>query len=153
MGNRKALIGLAIFMIVINFAGVVLEKSSYAESIKHNLIKPSEEFIGYSMKKLWEGKIDGRKLVCFKAEKVNKVVDVIIIIEDNLPKFYKRIEYYDKDADKKLDLVKMRIYEEGKGWRDVGITEENKYGLEYANTKYNEILGKINEKQLKETEK
>ncbi len=153
MVSRKVLLRLAILLAILNFAGIILEKPSRAESITHDVIKPTMEFIGYSVKKLWEGTIDGKQVVCFQAEKVNKVVDVIVVIEDNLPTFYKRVEYYDEDANKNLDFVKMKVYEEGKGWRDVGITGENKYGLGYANTKYNKILGKINEKQAKETEK
>ncbi|HBH61454.1 MAG TPA: hypothetical protein DDX85_06905, partial [Nitrospiraceae bacterium] len=65
--------------------------------------------------------------------------------QDNLPQYFKRIEYFDDGGEGNLDAMRMKIYEKEKGWRDVGISKDNKYGLAYADSQYKELLEKIKE--------
>jgi hypothetical protein len=110
---------------------------------EHKILIPPVKFIAPEDKKIWEGQIDGRRVAAFRAENDNEKKEVVIVTEDDLPKYFKRIEYLDKGGDGALDLVEMNIYEKAKGWRRVGITKENKYGLGYAESQYKELLGKI----------
>lgn len=118
---------------------------------EQDVMKLSMDFTGYTIKKIWEGEIDERRAAYITAGKAGKINGIVVVIQDDYPKYFKRIEYIDEGADKKLDLVKMKVYKAAQGWKDIGITKENKYGLGYADTKYNEILKKI--KKIKEENK
>ena len=129
------------------FAGcATVSPASHAdEASKDKIAAPPLEFVSSRARKLWEGEIDGRMTAYYRDKGRNAAEEVIVIVQDNLPAFFKRIEYLDEKADGRLDAVKMKIYEEGKGWRDVGINRENKYGIEYADTRFREVMGKIKE--------
>jgi hypothetical protein len=116
---------------------------------KREKIKPPERFVGPGTKKLWEGKIDGRLVAYFRSKRYGELVDIVVVVQDDLPRAFKRIEYFDNNGDGNLDMMKMRIYDQDRGWRNVGITKDNEYGLAYANSKYNELLKKIKERQKK----
>jgi hypothetical protein len=150
MDRNEIVLLLAILLMIMNInCGGAQAKTSDTGTAEHNIIKPPMEFVGPDDRKLWEGEIEGSSVASFRSSKESRVKNVIVVTRDNLPKFFKRIEYIDNDGDGSLDLMKMKIYEEGKGWRDVGITKDNKYGLKYANSKYNELLRKIKEAQAR----
>ena len=102
-----------------------------------------KKLAGYSIDKLWEGEIDERRTAYLKAKKDDRVIDIIVVIQDELPKYFKRIDYFDEDADRHLDSLKMKIYKAAQGWKQIGITRENKTGLAFVNAKYNDILAKM----------
>ena len=110
---------------------------------EHRILIPPVKFIAPENKKIWEGQIDGRRVAYFRAENDSEKKEIVIVTQDDLPKYFKRIEYLDKGGDRSLDLVEMNIYEKAKGWRRIGITKENKYGLGFAESQYKELLGKI----------
>lgn len=150
MDHKRTVLGLAILFITMNMnCSGVQARPSDAGTAEHHIVIPPMEFVGPSDRKLWEGEIEGRNVAFFGSSEKSEVKNVIIVTGNNLPKFFKRIEYIDHDGDGSLDSMKMKIYEEGKGWRDVGITKDNKYGLKYANGKYNELLKKIKEAQAR----
>ena len=109
---------------------------------EHKILIPPVKFAPED-KKLWEGEIDGRRVAYFRAENGKEKKEVVIVTQDDLPKYFKRIEYLDKGGDGSLDLVGMNIYEKAQGWKRVGITKENKYGLGYAESQYKVLLEKI----------
>ncbi|MBI5664192.1 MAG: hypothetical protein HZC49_03735 [Nitrospirae bacterium] len=117
-------------------------------AVKHNIPVPPLKFIAPEDKKQWEGEINGKVIAYFRLEKERGVSNVVVSTVDNLPDYFKRIEYFDSDGDGSLDLMSMKIYEKEKGWRDVGITNDNKYGLAYADSQYKELLEKIKEAEL-----
>ena len=137
----------AVLMLMVLFAGcsIVPTASQAGEVNKSEIAAPPLEFVSAHAKKLWEGDIEGRMTAYYRNNEKGPAEEVIVIVQDNLPGFFKRIEYLDEEGDGRLEVVKMIIYEEGKGWRDVGITRENKYGIEYADTRYKEVRGKIKE--------
>lgn len=109
------------------------------------IVIPQLKFVTAEHKKQWEGEIKGRAVSYFRLEKDTGISNVVVSIQDNLPEYFKRIEYFDDGGDGDLDLVSMKIYEKEKGWRDVGITRDNKYGLAYADSRYKELLEQIRE--------
>lgn len=113
--------------------------------VRHGIIVPPLKFISPEDKKKWEGEINGRAISYYRIEKEGRISDVIVSTQDNLPEYFKRIEYFDDGGDGNLDLMNMKIYQKDKGWKDVGITRDNKYGLAYADSQYRELLGKIKE--------
>lgn len=141
---RVALLTSAIFILLINVccAGSQ-EDPDEIRARKHNIIIPSMKFVTPDDKKLWEGVIDGRVVTYFRQKKERGISDIIVSTQDSLPKYFKRIEYLDKGGDGNLDLVRMRIYEKAKGWRDIGITKDNKYGLRFADSQYKKLLEEI----------
>lgn len=130
-------------MLLVAGCSSVGTRSFEGEINEHGITVPPLEFVIPYSKKTWEGEIEGRRTACFRYKKGGITQDVIVVIQNGLPVFFKRIEYLDMDGDRELDAVSMKIYEEGKGWRNVGITRENKYGLGYAETRYKEVLDKI----------
>ncbi|MBI4683246.1 MAG: hypothetical protein HY757_09130 [Nitrospirae bacterium] len=136
-----------VMLLMVNIAGLVSaqEKLSGAPAIKHNIIIPPMRFVSPDDKKLWEGEIKGRVTAYFRLEKESRISEVVVITQDELPEYFKRIEYLDNGGDGNLDLMSMKIYEKDKGWRDIGITKDNKYGLAYADSHYKELLEKIKE--------
>ena len=112
---------------------------------KHNMTIPPMRYVGPEDQKIWEGEIDRKHVEHYRSKKGEAVADVIVVTQDNLPEYFKRIEYLDKGGDSTLDIVGMKLYDRAKGWRDVGITGDNKYGLGYAESKYRELLEKINQ--------
>jgi hypothetical protein len=155
LGTRKTLLIFAMTLYMITTANSGnMKTETAANDIKANkILKPSVELAGYSITKLWEGRIDERQGAYLRAHNKDKVIDIIIIVKDDLPEYVKRIEYYDRSADENLDFVKMKIYEKGKDWREVAITEENKYGLKFANNNYRKLLQKIRTLQKGEIKK
>lgn len=146
MENHKKIISAAAILLLVLNAGCVILRTKTTESGMHNQsMEPPLEFTGSETKKLWDGEIDGRRVMQFTSIRDDKCHDGIVVIQDNLSHYFKRIEYIDRDCDGTLDLVRMKIYEKDKGWRNVGISEENKYGLKYAETIYKEMLTKIAE--------
>ena len=137
-------------LLTINNTGCVSaqEKKSGPPSVKHNIIIPPLKFVTPEDKKQWEGEISGRVVSYFRLEKERGLSKVVISTLDNLPEYFKRIEYFDNGGDGDLDLMSMKIYEKEKGWRDVGITRDNKYGLAYADSQYKELLEKIKEAEI-----
>ena len=143
MRDNKTALAAAVLLVVL-IAGCSLRTGPFEGEInEHGITVPPLEFVTPYAKKIWEGKVEGRRTACFRYKKGNVTEDVVVVIQDELPAFFKRIEYLDRDGDGTLDAVSLKIYEEGKGWRTVGVTRENKYGLGYANTRYNEVLDKI----------
>jgi len=136
-----------IILLILNMSGCVSapEKLSGAAAEKHNIIVPPLKFVTTEDKKQWEGEIDGKVTAYFSVVRERGISDVVVSTLDNLPEYFKRIEYFDNGGDGKLDLVSMKIYEKEKGWRDIGITKDNKYGLAYAESQYKELLDKIKE--------
>jgi hypothetical protein len=136
---------IAVMTVLIAAAGSVSaeDTQNVRTAGEHKILIPPVKFTGSEDKKIWEGQIDGRVVAYFKAENDNEKKEVVIVTQDDLPKYFKRIEYLDKGGDRSLDLVEMNIYEKAKGWRRIGITKENKYGLEFAESQYKELLGKI----------
>ncbi len=136
-----------VMLLIVNNAGCVSaqEKLSESPAIKHNIIIPPMKFVTPDDKKLWEGEINGRVIAYFRLEKERGISDVVVSTQDNLPEYFKRIEYLDDGGDGNLDLMSMKIYEKDKGWKEVGITRDNKYGLAYADSQYKELLEKIKE--------
>jgi hypothetical protein len=128
-------------------------KTTKTETREHNIIIPPLKLVGPDAKKLWEGEIEGKLVAYFRSKKHGGIADIIVVTQDNLPKFFKRVEYLDKNGDGNLDSVIMKTYEIAKGWRDAGIIKDNKYGLGYAGTLYKELLIKIRIAQAKETGK
>jgi hypothetical protein len=135
----------AVVLLIILIAGCSsLGTRAFEGEIKeYGITVPPLEFVTPYTRKTWEGKIEGRSTACFRYKKGNVTQDVVVVIQDDFPAFFKRIEYLDREGDGALDAVSMKIYEEGKGWRNVGITRENKYGLGYADNRYKEVLDKI----------
>ena len=109
----------------------------------HGMPIPPVQFISPDDEKKWEGEIEGRLVSYFRTKKEWGKTDVLVVIQDDLPEYFKRITYLDKGGDGTLDLVKMKVYEEARGWRDVGITKENKYGIEFAESKFKDLLTRI----------
>lgn len=141
---------LALMMLLaVNITGCVSaqEKMSGPPAVKHNIIIPPLKFITPEDEKQWEGEINGKVVAYFRLVKEKGITYIIVSTQDNLPEYFKRIEYFDKGGDGNLDLMSMKIYEKEKGWRDIGITKDNKYGLAYADSQYKELLEKINEAQ------
>jgi hypothetical protein len=129
---------------VINAGCVSAEKKqAQSPSDRHAVMIPPLHYVGPEDKTQWNGEIEGRSVSYFRSKKERESADVIVVTHDDLPLYFKRIEYLDKSGDGSLDLVRMKIYEKDTGWRGVGITQENKYGLEYADKKYKELLQKI----------
>jgi hypothetical protein len=124
------------------------EKMSGPTSKKHSIVIPPLKFITSEDKKQWEGEINGKVVAYFRLVKEGGVTDVVVSTLDNLPEYFKRIEYFDNGGDGDLDLMSMKIYEQDKGWREVGITKDNKYGLAYADSQYKELLEKIKEAEI-----
>jgi len=114
-------------------------------SEKYNIEVPPMEFVGPFAEKLWEGIIDKRPVSYFRTPEEEGDGYVIVVVRNELPLFYKRTEYLDGEGDGILDQVSMKIYEEGPGWRRVGITREHKYGIEYAGSIYKALREKIEE--------
>ncbi len=114
-----------------------------SETSDHGIEIPPMEFVPPDAKQVWRGKLGKSRVICFRFKKQNRVDDIVVLIRDRMPEFFKRIEYLDKGGDKALDYVKMKIYEKGNGWRDVTITSEHAYSLGFANKEYNEILEEI----------
>lgn len=144
MEYRKISLTAAVLSLVLITACRSLGASAFEGEIKeYGITVPPLEFVTPYTAKTWEGEIEGRRTACFRYKKADAAQDVIVVVQDDLPVFFKRIEYLDTDGDRALDAVSMKIYEEGKGWRSVGITRENKYGLAYAETRFKEVLDKI----------
>ena len=149
MKTKKLILGFIILLIInVDYAGGQTEapetkNQGYKEAAEHKIIIPPMKLVGPDAVKLWEGMINKRSTAYFQSKKDRKVMDIIVATQDNLPKYFKRIEYLDSDRDGNLDLLKMEIYEMGRGWRYVGISRENKYGLEYANSHYKDLMEKI----------
>jgi len=129
---------------ILGCAGI-REKPETLPVNKHGIVVPPLKYVSPEDKKHWEGEINGRIITCFKLVKESGVSNVVISTEDKLPEYFKRIEYLDIDGDRSLDLMSMRIYTKEKGWKDVGITRENKYGLAYADSQYKDLLVKMEE--------
>lgn len=131
--------------LMVHATGCVTAQDKPLESIPptHGIAIPPILLAGPDDAKLWEGEIEGRAVVYFRSERQGGASDVIVTTEDSLPEYFKRIEYLDKGSDGDLDMVRMRIYEKDRGWRNVGITRENKYGLAYAESQYRELMGKV----------
>jgi hypothetical protein len=146
MHIKMALLALVMLMTV-NIAGSVSAQDTLSAppAKKHNITIPPMKFVTPDDKKQWEGEINGRIITCFRLGKEQKISDVVVSTRDELPEYFKRIEYVDDNGDGDLDLVSMKIYEKDKGWRDIGITKDNKYGLAYADSQYKELLEKIKE--------
>lgn len=137
-----------IMLLTVNVGGCAStqqEKLSVPPAKQHDLIIPQLKFVTPEDKKQWEGEIDGRTIAYFRLEKESGAYNVVVSIQDNLPEYYKRIEYFDDGGDGNLDLMSMNIYEKEKGWRYVGITRDNKYGLAYADSQYKELVEEIKE--------
>ena len=113
------------------------------ETVDHGIEIPPMEFVTPDARQVWKGKLGKSRAIYFKLKKQNRVDDIVVLIQDRLPEYFKRIEYLDRGGDKALDYVKMKIYEKGSGWRDVTITSEHEYSLGFANKEYNEILKEI----------
>ena len=146
MHIKRALLALVMLM-TFNIDGCVSaqEKLSGPHAEKHNIIIPPMKFVTPDDKQQWEGQINGRIITYFRLEKEGGISNVVVSTQDNLPEYFKRIEYFDDDGDGDLDLMSMKIYEKDKGWRDIGITKDNKYGLTYADSQYKELMEKIKE--------
>ncbi len=106
---------------------------------------PPMDFVSSNAKVVWEGKIEDKIITYYKEKRDGGNDDIVVLVRDRLPESFKRIEYLDKDGNKDLDALIMKIYEGGKGWRDVTITREHKYGLNYVNQEYNLLLEEIKE--------
>ena len=132
-------------LLTVNFAGCAgaQEKLSGPPAEKHDIIIPPLKFVTPEDKKQWEGEINGRTITYFRLEKEERTSNVVVSTQDELPEYFKRIEYFDDGGDGNLDLMNMKIYEKERGWRDAGITRDNKYGLAYADSRYKELLEEI----------
>ncbi len=109
----------------------------------HGIPVPPVQVLSPDDEKKWEGEIEGRLVTYFSTEKEWGKIDVLVVIQDDLPEYFKRITYLDKGGDGNLDLVKMKVYENTRGWRDIGITKENKYGIEFAESKFRDLMSRI----------
>jgi hypothetical protein len=146
MNLIRTIIVSVIFFAVINGGCVSVQgQRSEPPAKNHNVIIPPMKYVGPEGKKHWEGDIDGRSVSYFRLKNQHGISDVLVITQDDLPGYFKRIEYLDKDGDGNADVVRMSIYEKAKGWRDVGISKDNKYGLAYADIQFKELLRKITE--------
>jgi hypothetical protein len=146
MDITKILLAL-IMLLTVNITGRVSaqEKMSGPPANKHNIVVPPLKFITPEDKKQWEGEINGKAVAYFRLVREGGSTDVVVSTLDKLPEYFKRMEYFDNGGDGNLDLMSMKIYEKEKGWRDVGITKDNKYGLAYADSQYKELMEKIKE--------
>ncbi len=154
MNITRAVLAL-VMLLIVNITGCVSAqvKSGELSSQKHDIIIPPAKFAGPHDKKIWEGEIDGRTVAYFRLRKEQGTADVIVVTQDDLPQYFKRIEYLDEGGDGDLDMVKMDTYETAKGWRGSGITRDHKYGLGYADTRYKELLSEIKNAREHETTK
>lgn len=136
-----------IMLLAVNITGCVSaqEKMSGSHAVKHNIVIPPLKFSTPEDKKQWEGEINGKLVAYFRLVRERGIIHIVVSTQDNLPEYFKRIEYFDSGGDGNLDLMSMKIYEKEKGWRDIGITKDNKYGLAYADSQYKELLEKIKE--------
>jgi hypothetical protein len=146
MDITKAFLALIVFLTV-NIAGCAStqETLSAPPAKKHDVIIPPLKFVSPEDEKQWEGEINGRAITYYRIKKERGILNVVVSTQDNLPEYFKRIEYFDDGGDGILDLMSMKIYDKEKGWRDVGITKDNKYGITYADSQYKELLEKIRE--------
>ncbi|UCD35855.1 MAG: hypothetical protein JSU90_03215 [Nitrospiraceae bacterium] len=140
---RMVLSFLLLFLATTAGCATAQEKPPVSSPSVHNIAIPPLLLAGPDDAKLWEGDVEGRAVSYFRSHREGGTSDVIVVTEDSLPAYFRRIEYLDKGGDGELDLVRMRIYEKDKGWRNVGITKENKYGLAYAESQYRELMGKV----------
>ncbi|MBI5408906.1 MAG: hypothetical protein HZA14_06030 [Nitrospirae bacterium] len=144
MSLKAISIGLAILTAGINTGyGEDLKKGIPAEEAEINTrLEPPAEFPYNTTKRLWEGELEGRKAAYFKY----KTEDILVVIQDKLPEEFRRIEYFDRDGDGNLNLVRTMLFRKGAGWENSEITEENRYAIEFVNGKYKEYMSKIGEK-------
>ena len=149
MDITRALLAL-IMLLTVDIAGCAgtQEHVSGPPAKKHDIIIPPYTFVTPDDKKQWEGEINGRAISYFRLEKERGISHVVISTQDNLPHYFKRIEYFDDGGEGNLDAMRMKIYEKEKGWRDVGISKDNKYGLAYADSQYKALLEKIKEAEI-----
>lgn len=140
MSNKTILILSALLLIlqVKSFADDSLPESA--------TIGPPADFAASSVLKIWEGEIGDKKVAYFRSGKEQKVEEILVVIQDNMPLEFRRFEYFDKDCDGELNFVKIKTFREGGGWEKAEINENNKYALEFANAKFKEYLGKVKEK-------
>ncbi len=143
MGIFRTVLLTAILLSIITVCSSVQTAPLVAETVDHVIEIPPMEFVTPDAKQVWKGKLGKSRAIYFKLQKKNGVDDIVVLIRDRMPEYFKRIEYLDKGGDKAMDYVKMKIYEKGNGWRDVTITSEHAYSLGFANKEYNEILEEI----------
>ena len=144
MHLRHDIILLATLMVCISVACSGVKSNAGNTSIeKQSILIPPIKYVGPDEKIQWEGVIDGRETAYYRPAYEGGMIDVVVVIKDTLPDYFKRIEYVDMDRDGQVDSVRMMIFEKDRGWREVGITKENKYGLRYADTQYKELVKKI----------
>ena len=144
MHLRHDIILLATLMVCISVACSGVNSNAGNPLIeKQGILIPPIKYVGPDEKIQWEGAIDGRKTSYYRPAYEGGMIDVVVVIKDTLPDYFKRIEYVDMDRDGQVDSVRMMIFEKDRGWREVGITKENKYGLRYADTQYKELVKKI----------
>jgi hypothetical protein len=140
----KTVIILMLFVIIVPVDGISAQKEpAQFPDKKHSILISPAKFVGPEDNKVWEGEIEGRVVAYFRLRKARGVSDAVVVTRDDLPEYFKRIEYLDRGGDGTLDAVLMKVYEKAKGWRDAGITKDNKYGIGYADTQYKELWGKI----------
>ncbi len=144
MKRRRA--GRSLIIVFISlFAGCVSvqEHREDVPRAAHNIKIPPMNAVAAEDQKLWEGEINGRSVVHYRREKAMGIDDVIVSTQDDLPEYFKRIEYLDTGGDGNLDLMRMEVYEKAKGWRHIGITKDNEYGLGYADSEYKKLREEI----------
>lgn len=144
---KTAALTVALITVLQGGCAGVTANSDDPSAERHGVPVPSPRFVGPEDKELWAGDMDGRATKYYRLNTNAGIQDVIVVIQDELPEFFKRIEFLDAEGDGTLDLLRMSIYEKARGWRDVGITKENRYGLEYADKQFKGLLEKINEQQ------
>ena len=138
-----------IILFVSLFAGCVSvqDRGNELPAATHNINIPAMRLVVPDNTKLWEGDINGRAVAHFRIETERDISDVIVSTRDALPEYFKRIEYLDSGGDGNLDMVRMDIYEKAKGWRHIGITKDNEYGLGYADSQYRKLREEIKKQQ------
>jgi hypothetical protein len=125
-------------------------KSAGEGGLMQNFISQDVELVEPVDNKLWEGDIEGKRVTYFRSKENNKFKSVVVVTQDNLPDNFRSVEYCDSDGDWNLDLIKIKMYSESQGWKDIKITNGSVNTLNHAKSEYNNLLEQIVDKRLKQ---
>jgi hypothetical protein len=148
MGYAKAVSGLGLLlMLMLGCSGSGMKSADGV--FMENMIPQKFELIEPHAIKLWEGDIEGKRVAYFRSKEDSTFRNVVVVTHDDLPDNFRSIQYCDSDGDRSLDLVKIKMYREGEGWKDIRITNRSMNTLDHANGAYHDLLEKIAVMRLK----
>ena len=140
-------LGIMLIALITSCSGMD-KNSSKGDTFLQGIIGQNLILVEPEADKLWHVKINGDEVTYFRSKEDKIFKDVIVVTQDGLPATYRRIEYCDSDGDRTLDIIKIKMYHENKGWNDIEITSKNVTVLEHATMKYENYLKHITSSRL-----